>query len=102
IAGHKNSQNEFKPGAFAEVILPMSQPEPTILVPTEAAVPDIRGLRVFVLRNGKAIPQPIITGMRLDASLEIVKGLSIGDSLIISGASLLKPNSPVQAKPHRN
>jgi hypothetical protein len=40
--------------------------------------------------------------MRLDASLEIVKGLSIGDSLIISGASLLKPNSPVQAKPHRN
>jgi membrane fusion protein (multidrug efflux system) len=102
IAVHKNSQNEFKPGAFAEIILPMSQPEPTILIPTEAAVPDIRGLRVFVLRNGKAIPQPIITGMRLDASLEIVKGLSIGDSLIISGASLLKPNSPVQAKPHRN
>jgi len=72
------------------------------LIPTEAAVPDIRGLRVFVLRNGKAMPQPIITGMRTDASLEIVKGLSIGDSLIISGASLLKPNSSVQAKPHRN
>lgn len=102
IALHKNSRNEFKPGAFAEIILPMSQPEPTILIPTEAAVPDIRGLRVFVLRNGKAIPQPIVTGMRTDASLEIIRGLSIGDSLIISGASVVKPKASVIAKPYRN
>ncbi|MFM8840875.1 MAG: efflux RND transporter periplasmic adaptor subunit [bacterium] len=102
VALHKNAQNMFKAGAFAEIILPMSKPEPTILISTEAAVPDIRGLRVFVLRNGKAIPQPITTGMRTNTSLEIVKGLSIGDSLIISGASLVKPNAPVLAKPHRN
>jgi hypothetical protein len=40
--------------------------------------------------------------MRTDASLEILKGISIGDSLIISGASLVKPNAPVKAKPHQN
>ena len=102
VALNKNLRNEFKPGAFAEVILPMSNPEPAILIPNEAAVPDIRGQRVFILRNGKAIPQPIVTGMRTDASLEILKGISIGDSLIISGASLVKPNAPVKAKPHQN
>lgn len=102
VALNKNIRNEFKPGAFAEVILPMSNPEPAILIPNEAAVPDIRGQRVFILRNGKAIPQPIVTGMRTDASLEILKGISIGDSLIISGASLVKPNAPVKAKPHQN
>ena len=102
VALHNNSKQMFKAGAFAEIILPMSNPESTILIPTEAAVPDIRGLRVFVFRDGKAVPRPIITGMRTNTSLEIVKGLSIGDSLIISGASLVKPNAPVQAKPHRN
>lgn len=102
IALNKNLHDEFKAGSFAEIILPLSNPEPTILIPNEAVVPDIRGQRVFVLRNGKAIPQPIITGVRTDASLEILKGISIGDTLIISGASLVKPNAPVKAKPHRN
>jgi membrane fusion protein (multidrug efflux system) len=83
------------------VKLPLTVSESTILIPTEAAVPDIRGLRVFVLQNGKAIPRPIETGMRTDASLEIVKGLSVGDTLIVSGASLLKPKAPVKAKPLR-
>ena len=100
IAHHKNGQAQFKPGGFVEVTLPLTTTESTILIPTEAAVPDIRGLRVFILQKGKAIPRPIITGMRTDASLEIVKGLSIGDTLIVSGASLLKPKSPVKAQPH--
>jgi hypothetical protein len=39
--------------------------------------------------------------MRTDASLEIVKGLSIGDTIIVSGASLLKPKAPVKAQLHR-
>ena len=100
IAHHKNGQAQFKPGGFVEVTLPLTTTESTILIPTEAAVPDIRGLRVFILQKGKAIPRPIITGMRTDTSLEIVKGLSIGDTLIVSGASLLKPKSPVKAQPH--
>jgi membrane fusion protein (multidrug efflux system) len=101
IAHHKNAQSRFKPGGFVEVTLPMSTSESTILIPNEAAVPDIRGLRVFILQNGKAMPRPIETGMRTDASLEIIKGLSIGDTLIVSGASLLKPKAPVKAQPHR-
>ena len=100
IAHHKNGQAQFKPGGFVEVTLPLTTTESTILIPTEAAVPDIRGLRVFILQKGKAIPRPIITGMRTDTSLEIVKGLSIGDTLIVSGASLLKPKSPFKAQPH--
>lgn len=101
VAHHKNAQSQFKPGGFVEVRLPLTTTESTILIPTEAAVPDIRGLRVFILQNGKAIPRPIVTGMRTDASLEIVKGLSIGDTIIVSGASLLKPKAPVKAQLHR-
>lgn len=53
IAHHKNGQAQFKPGGFVEVTLPLTTTESTILIPTEAAVPDIRGLRVFILQKAR-------------------------------------------------
>ena len=99
IAEHNNGKNTLKPGGFAEITIPLSGQEKAIMIPAEAAVPDIRGLRVFVLEQGKAKPRPIETGIRTESSLEIKKGLGIGETLLVAGASLLKPNSQVNAKP---
>jgi hypothetical protein len=37
--------------------------------------------------------------MRTASSLEIIKGLNIGDTVLVAGASLMKPGSKVKAKP---
>ena len=99
IALYPNTKGECKPGAFADIEIPLSVEEKAILIPNEAIVPDIRGLRVFLLKQGKAKPKPIEAGMRTASSLEILKGLNIGDTVLVAGASLMKPGSKVKAKP---
>jgi membrane fusion protein (multidrug efflux system) len=99
IALYANKKEECKPGAFADIEIPLSVEEKAIMIPNEAIVPDIRGLRVFLLKQGKAKPKPIEAGMRTASSLEIIKGLNIGDTVLVAGASLMKPGSKVKAKP---
>ncbi len=99
IALYSNKKGECKPGAFADIEIPLSVEEKAIMIPNEAIVPDIRGLRVFLLQQGKAKPKPIEAGMRTASSLEIIKGLNIGDTVLVAGASLMKPGSNVKAKP---
>lgn len=99
IALYANKKGECKPGAFADIEIPLSVEEKAIMIPNEAIVPDIRGLRVFLLKQGKAKPKPIEAGMRTAYSLEIIKGLNIGDTVLVAGASLMKAGSKVKAKP---
>ena len=99
IALYSNKKEECKPGAFADIEIPLSVEEKAIIIPNEAIVPDIRGLRVFLLKQGKAKPKPIEAGMRTASSLEIIKGLNIGDTVLVAGASLMKAGSKVKAKP---
>jgi membrane fusion protein (multidrug efflux system) len=66
------------------------------LVPTDVVVPDIEGEKVFVYKNGKAVPQLINTGIRTENSIQITSGLSVGDTLIVSGIIQLRPNSKVK------
>lgn len=99
IALYSNKKGECKPGAFADIEIPLSVDEKAIMIPNEAIVPDIRGLRVFLLKQGKAKPKPIEAGMRTASLLEIIKGLNIGDTVLVAGASLMKPGSKVKAKP---
>lgn len=99
IALYANKKEECKPGAFADIEIPLSVEEKAIIIPNEAIVPDIRGLRVFLLKQGKAKPKPIEAGMRTASSLEIIKGLNIGDTVLVAGASLMKAGSKVKAKP---
>ena len=99
IALYSNKKGECKPGAFADIEIPLSVEEKAIIIPNEAIVPDIRGLRVFLLKQGKAKPKPIEAGMRTASSLEIIKGLNIGDTVLVAGASLMKAGSKVKAKP---
>jgi membrane fusion protein (multidrug efflux system) len=89
-----NADGALVPGAFAEVevILPARD---TILVPSFAVIPELRGHRVFVCRGGKAESRSIRIGVRTEERVEVVDGLAAGDTLITSGILQLKPGAPV-------
>jgi len=89
-----NTDGALVPGAFAEVevILPERS---TILVPSFAVIPELRGHRVFVFRGGKAESRTIRIGVRTEERVEVVDGLAAGDTLITSGILQLKPGAPV-------
>ncbi len=69
-----------------------------IKVPSEAVVTVLDGNSVFVCKSGKAISVPVTTGIRTASEIQIVQGVSVGDSLIITGLLQLTKGAPVMVK----
>lgn len=90
-----NTGREILPGSFANVELVLKKIENAILIPSEALIPDIRGQKVFVYRDGNAMPQPVETGIRTDIRVQLISGVSEGDTIITSGMLQLRPGVPV-------
>lgn len=67
-----------------------------MMIPTEAIVPVLKGKKVFVVKNGKAVEAMVKTGVRTDKKIQVVEGLQPGDSLIVSGIIALKPDIRVR------
>jgi membrane fusion protein (multidrug efflux system) len=91
-----NGKGALFPGAFTKIKLPLRKIENAIMVPTEAIIPVLKGKKVFVCKNGKAMPVMVETGIRTDAMIQITSGLDAGDSVITTGIMQLKPESPVK------
>jgi len=96
-----NAKGALIPGAFASVTVPIERPLAGILVPAQAIVPSVAGYSVYALRDGRAALQEVETGLRTRDSVEIVRGLSVGDTVITSNLLRLRPGvcvEPVAAR----
>jgi membrane fusion protein (multidrug efflux system) len=91
-----NEKGELTPGAYVEIDVILEKIDDSILIPTETLVPDFEGEKVFIYKNGKAVPQIVITGIRTEQEIQILSGLSVGDTLIVSGIIQLRPNGSVK------
>lgn len=90
-----NTGREILPGSFANVELVLKKIENAILVPSEALIPDIKGQKIFVYKNGSAVPQQVETGIRTDLNVQLTSGVSEGDTIITSGMLQLRPGNSV-------
>lgn len=93
-----NANGSLIPGAFARIELITGSRGSAITIPNEAVIPEQDGHKVFLVRSGKAVPQSVNVGLRGDMSMEILNGLSFGDTLIMSGILQVKPNGPVEIR----
>ncbi|MCP1382848.1 efflux RND transporter periplasmic adaptor subunit [Runella salmonicolor] len=93
-----NNNRKLFPGSFARIEIILNTKANGILVPTEAVIPGLKGHSVFVVRNNKAEPVEVQIGTRGDKTIEINKGLNVGDTLITSGILQVKPGGPVDIK----
>jgi len=93
-----NPSRKLVPGAFARVEITLNSKANAIIVPTEAVIPDLKGHSVFIVRNNKAELVKVEVGIRNDKTIEIVKGLTPGDTLITSGILQVKVGGEVDIK----
>jgi len=91
-----NDRGELTPGAYVEIDLVLQDIKNALMVPSEAIVPDINGEKVFVYKNGRAVPQYVTQNIRTENAVQIIGGLDAGDTVIVSGIIQLKPNAPVK------
>lgn len=90
------------PGSLVSVSIALSRLSDALLVPSNAIVPDLTGQLIYTVKNGKAVPVPVQTGIRTETQVQITSGLSVGDSVITSGLMQIRKGSSVvarQAKP---
>ena len=90
-----NASIRFRPGAFARVTLTI-QNDQSLVVPTQAVIPQTRTNQVIVVKNGKAVFKDVKTGLRTAGSIQILSGLQIGDTVATTGLLFIKPDAPVK------
>lgn len=91
-----SSYKELIPGAFANVELSLKQTSDAILIPTVSIVPELKGQKVYLYKNGVVVPQNVELGTREETRVQIISGLSLGDTVITSGILQIRPNSKVK------
>jgi len=92
----KNKEGKIFPGSFAKIELILKQSPNSILIPTEALIPELKGQKVFLCKNGKAQSQKVETGIRTDTQIQITSGLQAGDTVLTTGIMQLKQDAPVK------
>jgi membrane fusion protein, multidrug efflux system len=86
----------LKPGAFARVELELGQHPGALMVPTQSIIPQARGKKLIVARNGKAEFIVVKTGIRKEATIEVLNGIHNGDTVVTTGIVFLKPKSDLK------
>lgn len=86
----------ISPGAFVKVIL--NQNRQGIMIPTSAIIPDALSDQVVVVHNNKAVFTNVETGLRNSNLVELTRGITAGDSIIVSGMLFVRPNAVVRVQ----
>ena len=87
---YANTRGELLPGRFANIHLRTQEIDDALTVPTEAIVPEMGVDKVFLYKNGKAQPVEVTKGIRNAERVQVLTGLSVGDTVITSGIMQLR------------
>jgi RND family efflux transporter MFP subunit len=91
------NDGSLRPGEFAQAEITVAEAEGTLTVPREALATFAGIEKVFVIDQGKAAERPVQTGRRGKDWVEIVNGLSGGESVVLNPGNL-QTGQPVRAE----
>jgi len=81
----KNPEMKYIPGDFAEVTLRVDQNADALLIPAEAVIPELNTHVVYAVKNNIAVRQNITVGVRTETQVQVLSGLSAGDTVMVTG-----------------
>ena len=95
-ARYPNPSGKLKAGQSATIEIRLRQITNTIVVPSITTVAEMGRDVAFVYKNGKAKQVILNKGLRTKNSVQIVSGLSVGDTLLTTGVMQLRDGMPVK------
>ena len=95
---YNNASGKLSAGMFARINLVVDQSNDALLIPTQAVVQEMDGKKVWVISNGKAKSQRITTGYRTSEQVEVLSGLQIGDTIMITGLMQVREGIAVRGE----
>ena len=91
-----NSGRRLLPGQSARIKIPVHASGGALMAATQALIPSSQGYSVFISRNGAAQLVPIQIGQRSPYAVEVLHGLTSGDTIITSNLLRLQPGTPLR------
>jgi membrane fusion protein (multidrug efflux system) len=93
-----NPKGELIPGAFADLKIQLEKIDNAIMVPTYCIVPLLNGQNLYVIKDKNVTLVKVETGIRTAEQIQIVSGVSPGDTIASTGLLALKEKVPVSVK----
>lgn len=94
-----NPTGEVLPGAYVVVRLRVGRETRGVTIPANTLLFRAEGLRVAVVRNGRAELVPVTIGRDYGRSVEVVAGLQPTDAVILDPADSLVSGTAVRVRP---
>jgi RND family efflux transporter MFP subunit len=94
-----NATGRLLPGAYAFVHFKIPATPNSVTIPSNTLLFRSEGLRVGVVRNGRATLVPITIGRDYGSSVEVTSGLAPNDAVIVDPSDSLTDGSPVRLAP---
>jgi RND family efflux transporter MFP subunit len=95
-----NERGLLRPGAFVRADIVIQADTPAILVPASAIVSFAGVAKVFSVADGKAVERRVEVGRRAGTQVEIISGLTEGDTIVTEPGNLVA-GAPVRGTPDR-
>lgn len=90
-----NPENILAPGLFVQVEQQTGQIKETILVPEQSLIRSLDKTQIFRVVNGKAVVTNIMVGSNRNGFVEVLKGLSNDDVVVVAGQQKLNDGDAV-------
>lgn len=91
-----SGSDDFYPGSFVKVFANLGAVKNALMVPTQCVIPTLKGQKVFSVKNGIAKETMVNIGVRTDTKIQITEGVSIGDTIVVTGLLSVKKDSKLK------
>jgi len=86
----------LKFGITVDIFIKTYENPQAIVVRMKDMQKDSEGFSVFIIENAKAQKRTVVPGRQFNMDVEIEKGLSVGDMIVVEGQMLLEPNPKIR------
>ncbi|NOT06718.1 MAG: efflux RND transporter periplasmic adaptor subunit [Gemmatimonadales bacterium] len=91
-----NPKRELQAGMFIEARLETATRPTALVVPEDAVSPFAGAMYVWVVKDDKAERREVTLGVRTPGYVEIVRGLELGEQVVVGGTDRLQPSAAVK------
>jgi len=95
VEGEVINTGLLKPGSFVKATVVTDTSSLTVAVPRSAVVTFAGIDKLILVQDGKAVEKPVTLGRRADEWIEILSGVSVGDTIVLDPGNL-QSGQPVE------
>ncbi|MFV0418953.1 MAG: efflux RND transporter periplasmic adaptor subunit [Dysgonomonas sp.] len=92
---YPNTGGKHRPGRSAQIEIKLREIKNTLVVPSISILAEMGKDIAYIYKDGKAQQVTLEKGMRTASSVQIVNGLHVGDTLLVTGVMQLRDGLPV-------